>query len=175
MSYPQPAAPNWFTRLSPLRRLGAIFGTALVLCLLGAAGFIALLPSGDAAGHRPATLVQPAASGTDRAGATAAPTEAGEPALPQATVAVPGSGPATSRPAPSGPTETAGRAVVEREATATVAPRLGHKPTTGDTSLTDPRFGTCQQARQHHYGPYRRGETEYGWYPDADDDGVVCE
>jgi Excalibur calcium-binding domain len=40
---------------------------------------------------------------------------------------------------------------------------------------TDPRFGTCAEAKANGYGPYRSGETEYGWYRDADGDGVVCE
>lgn len=41
---------------------------------------------------------------------------------------------------------------------------------------TDPRFGTCAEAIDHGYGPYYRGrDKEYGWYRDADSDGVVCE
>jgi hypothetical protein len=40
---------------------------------------------------------------------------------------------------------------------------------------SDPRFGTCREAKANGYGPYRRGATEYGWYDDRDDDGVVCE
>jgi hypothetical protein len=40
----------------------------------------------------------------------------------------------------------------------------------------DPRFDTCQEAVAAGYGPYRRGEDpEYKWYPDPDDDGVVCD
>ncbi|MFC0866293.1 excalibur calcium-binding domain-containing protein [Sphaerimonospora cavernae] len=43
---------------------------------------------------------------------------------------------------------------------------------TGD----DPRFGTCEEAIQHNYGPYRRGiDPEYDWYIDRDGDGIVCE
>lgn len=46
------------------------------------------------------------------------------------------------------------------------------KPTPG----TDPRFGTCTEAKRHGYGPYRRGvDPEYAWYIDRDGDGVVCE
>jgi outer membrane biosynthesis protein TonB len=42
--------------------------------------------------------------------------------------------------------------------------------------VTDPRFGTCAEAIAAGYGPYTRGEDpEYGWYRDADGDGVVCE
>ncbi|HTF09239.1 MAG TPA: excalibur calcium-binding domain-containing protein [Asanoa sp.] len=139
MSYPPPAAPIWFARLSPRRRVGAIFGTALVLCLVGAAGFVALLPGDNGPADRPASRVEPAPPG---AAATA-----GTPAV--------------------GPAPTV--------APISAAPRPGPKPRTSDKPATDPRFGTCQQARQHHYGPYRRGDTEYGWYPDADNDGVVCE
>ena len=40
---------------------------------------------------------------------------------------------------------------------------------------TDPRFDTCADAKAHGYGPYYAGQTEYGWYRDADSDGVVCE
>src|SRR5699024_8594322 len=41
---------------------------------------------------------------------------------------------------------------------------------------TDPRFGTCKDAKKNGYGPYVRGkDPEYGWYRDADKDGVVCE
>jgi hypothetical protein len=40
---------------------------------------------------------------------------------------------------------------------------------------TDPRFGTCAEAKANGYGPYRAGEPEYDWYRDADNDGVVCE
>ncbi|WP_238006777.1 excalibur calcium-binding domain-containing protein [Dactylosporangium sp. AC04546] len=39
----------------------------------------------------------------------------------------------------------------------------------------DPRFSTCAEANAHGYGPYYRGETEYGWYTDRDGDGIVCE
>ena len=41
---------------------------------------------------------------------------------------------------------------------------------------TDPRFGTCREAKANGYGPYYRGQDpEYSWYRDADGDGVVCE
>ncbi|GIH26088.1 hypothetical protein Aph01nite_43980 [Acrocarpospora phusangensis] len=40
----------------------------------------------------------------------------------------------------------------------------------------DPRFGTCREANDAGYGPYRRGvDPEYDWYQDRDGDGVVCE
>lgn len=42
--------------------------------------------------------------------------------------------------------------------------------------MTDPRFGTCKEAKANGYGPYHSGtDTEYGWYRDADSDGIVCE
>jgi hypothetical protein len=41
---------------------------------------------------------------------------------------------------------------------------------------TDPRFGTCKEAKAAGYGPYRSGvDPEYDWYRDRDKDGVVCE
>jgi len=41
---------------------------------------------------------------------------------------------------------------------------------------TDPRFDTCGKANAAGYGSYRRGvDTEYNWYQDRDNDGVVCE
>jgi hypothetical protein len=40
----------------------------------------------------------------------------------------------------------------------------------------DPRFSTCTEAKAHGYGPYYQGrDSEYGWYIDADSDGIVCE
>lgn len=40
----------------------------------------------------------------------------------------------------------------------------------------DPRFGTCGEANDNGYGPYRQGaDPEYDWYTDRDGDGVVCE
>ena len=43
-------------------------------------------------------------------------------------------------------------------------------------SGTDPRFGTCKEAKSYGYGPYQRGvDPEYAWYRDADSDGLVCE
>lgn len=46
----------------------------------------------------------------------------------------------------------------------------------GSTGGTDPRFGTCTEAKSHGYGPYYRGsDVEYGWYDDRDNDGIVCE
>lgn len=50
----------------------------------------------------------------------------------------------------------------------TTAPPVVEEP-------TDPRFSSCKEAKAHGYGPYRRGSTEYNWYDDRDDDGVVCE
>ena len=41
---------------------------------------------------------------------------------------------------------------------------------------TDPRFGTCKEAKAHGLGPYVQGvDPEYSWYRDADHDGIVCE
>lgn len=40
---------------------------------------------------------------------------------------------------------------------------------------TDPRYPTCAEANAAGYGNYHRGDPEYGWYRDADHDGVACE
>ena len=40
----------------------------------------------------------------------------------------------------------------------------------------DPQFPTCKAALANGYGNYVKGvNPEYGWYKDADGDGVVCE
>ncbi len=40
----------------------------------------------------------------------------------------------------------------------------------------DPQFGTCREANDGGYGPYRQGQDpEYDWYQDRDGDGTVCE
>jgi hypothetical protein len=61
--------------------------------------------------------------------------------------------------------------VVVRVSTAKVITG-GSTPSTG----TDPRFGTCTEAKANGYGPYYQGkDPEYDWYTDGDSDGVVCE
>jgi len=42
-------------------------------------------------------------------------------------------------------------------------------------ATSDPRFGTCKEAKAHGYGPYRSDDPEYSWYQDRDHDGIVCE
>ena len=42
-------------------------------------------------------------------------------------------------------------------------------------SGTDPRYPTCKAAKAAGYGPYTSDQAEYGWYRDADHDGIVCE
>lgn len=39
----------------------------------------------------------------------------------------------------------------------------------------DPQFKTCAEVKKNKLGPYRKGQAEYGWYQDKDNDGVVCE
>lgn len=39
----------------------------------------------------------------------------------------------------------------------------------------DPIFDTCGEANANGYGPYSRGEPEYPFYDDRDNDGLVCE
>ncbi|WP_411284658.1 DUF1524 domain-containing protein [Lapillicoccus sp.] len=76
-----------------------------------------------------------------------------------------GSEAAVDPPAASGPTTTS--------APPSSAPvPLMPKPASGD----DPRFATCRAAKAGGFGPYRQGsDPEYGWYRDADRDGIVCE
>lgn len=40
---------------------------------------------------------------------------------------------------------------------------------------TDPDMGSCAKAKAAGYGPYTKGQTEYGFYRDGDGDGSVCE
>lgn len=55
------------------------------------------------------------------------------------------------------------------------APDAG-TPVSDDGGQADPRFSTCTEAKAHGYGPYYQGrDVEYGWYTDADSDGIVCE
>ena len=57
----------------------------------------------------------------------------------------------------------------------TVAPKPKPAPTK-TTSNLDPRFDTCGEANDAGYGPYVNGkDSEYDWYQDRDDDGLVCE
>ncbi|WP_218137078.1 excalibur calcium-binding domain-containing protein [Asanoa ishikariensis] len=205
MSYPPPpVASNWFTRLSPLRRVGVILGACLLLCCGGAAGFVALLPGDDGpSAERQAAVVAPnTAAATDPAPTTADPTPPADP---------------TSDPEPTAPAEpttepspapvsyancaavrAAGKAPLRKgrpgyragldadrdgvacesatRANGGDAPNPPPKPKPKvEQPTTDPRFDTCKDAIAHGYGPYRRGETEYGWYRDGDNDGVVCE
>jgi hypothetical protein len=64
------------------------------------------------------------------------------------------------------------RAAEQAAAAAKPAPAMAPAPAAG----TDPRFGTCKEAKANGYGNYRQGQdSEYDWYRDADNDGVVCE
>lgn len=40
---------------------------------------------------------------------------------------------------------------------------------------SDPDMGSCSQAKAAGYGPYTKGQVEYGFYRDGDGDGTVCE
>ncbi|MGW5262291.1 thermonuclease family protein [Microbispora sp. NPDC004025] len=54
-------------------------------------------------------------------------------------------------------------------------PSASPSPGASDGSL-DPRYGTCEEANDAGFGPYRRGvDPEYDWYIDRDSDGLVCE
>jgi outer membrane biosynthesis protein TonB len=54
--------------------------------------------------------------------------------------------------------------------------RTTTRPPAPPAPTTDPRFGTCREAKANGYGPYTRGvDPEYYWYRDADHDGIDCE
>jgi hypothetical protein len=54
-------------------------------------------------------------------------------------------------------------------------PKSTPKPTKPSATL-DPDYGPCKKAVAAGAGPYYEGkDEEYGWYRDADKDGVVCE
>ena len=80
---------------------------------------------------------------------------------PHPTVAQPKTTPTTSVPKTSAPKKSTEKKSTEK--------RTG-------SSVTDPRFPTCAAANRVGYGPYQRGvDTEYNWYIDRDQDGLVCE
>jgi hypothetical protein len=202
MSYPPPpVAPNWFTRLSPIRRVGVLLGATLLLCCGGAAGFVALLPGDDSRpDDRRAAVVEPAvppATTTAAAEPEAAPTTADPPPT-NAPAAEPSAAPVSY--AGCAAVRAAGKAPLRRgqpgyraaldadrdgvacesatRANGGDAPNPPPKPkpkVTQPEPATDPRFDTCKQAKAAGYGPYQRGDAEYGWYRDADNDGEVCE
>lgn len=61
------------------------------------------------------------------------------------------------------------------------APAPAPLPSTAATAApreaaTDPRFGSCREAKAAGFGPYESGrDPEYAWYRDGDGDGEVCE
>jgi Skp family chaperone for outer membrane proteins len=56
------------------------------------------------------------------------------------------------------------------------APSTTSTAPSGGGGGTDPRFSYCYEANDAGYGPYYQGtDPEYGWYDDADNDGIVCE
>jgi endonuclease YncB( thermonuclease family) len=66
--------------------------------------------------------------------------------------------------------------ICDTPTTAAPAPPPPPPPPPPSGGGTDPRFGTCKEAKANGYGPYYQGvDPEYGWYRDADKDGVVCE
>src|SRR5690606_13678693 len=81
-------------------------------------------------------------------------------------------------PSPAAPSPTSSVSPSQTPATAKPSPtrtatEAKPKPS---TPRTDPRFGTCKEAKAHGYGPYYKGvDPEYEWYRDRDGDGIVCE
>ncbi len=84
----------------------------------------------------------------------------------------PSPAPTTTEPAPVPEPAPAAPVVAEP---APVAPVVT-EPAPAAAPASDPDFGTCKNAVAAGYGNYVRGvDPEYGWYRDADGDGVVCE
>jgi Excalibur calcium-binding domain len=91
-------------------------------------------------------------------------------------------GTAGSSPVPAAPSPVASDALpaISPAAPPTVPPTQPPPPApiqpAANSPLSDPRFDTCKEAKANGYGPYFQGtDTEYGWYQDRDNDGIVCE
>jgi hypothetical protein len=90
-------------------------------------------------------------------------------------LAAPTGGTPTEAPVAPAPRRTAATQPAATQQPATAPPATA-PPATATRGGTDPRFGTCKEAKRNGYGPYTRGEDpEYDWYRDGDGDGVVCE
>ncbi len=105
---------------------------------------------------------------------TAAPTTA-VPTTPPTTA------PATLPPTTAAPTTAAPTTAVPTTAAPTLPPTTAPPPPPpppppAPVQATDPNYGTCKEAKANGAGPYYQGQDpEYGWYRDADSDGIVCE
>lgn len=110
----------------------------------------------------PDTTVETTTAPTTVAPTTVAPTTAAPTTLPPTTAA-------PTTPAPTLPPTT----VAPTLAPITQAPP---PPPPAPAVALDPDYGTCKEAKAHGAGPYYQGQDpEYGWYRDADSDGIVCE
>ncbi len=99
---------------------------------------------------------------------------AGQPLPASTDAAVPTPDPAAASPA----TNTSTAPEPERTQRATPKPQPVDTSTPGpvNTAGLDPRFPSCMAAVGAGYGPYTEGvDPEYGWYRDADHDGIDCE
>jgi Excalibur calcium-binding domain len=99
----------------------------------------------------------------------------GSPALPSPPT---GSPPRTASP-PAPPGEPMRLAVPPQEQPPPPPPTTSPPSPTPSQSPTedalDPRFSDCDEANENGFGPYFRDEDpEYWWYPDRNEDGVVC-
>ncbi|SDM97585.1 excalibur calcium-binding domain-containing protein [Allokutzneria albata] len=138
---------------------GAIRTTFLLLPFALIIGACGAPPSGPAttATTAPATV-------TAESFTTVPPTTATTTTAAEVTTTVPLAPPAP--PAPPAPKPTVPKPTMPKSTT----PKPDPQP------RTDPRFGTCKEAKSKGYGPYYKGvDVEYGWYRDADSDGIVCE
>lgn len=71
-------------------------------------------------------------------------------------------------PTPEAPVPASPVAPVPEEA----APPAAAAPVAG---ATDPDMGSCSAAKEAGYGPYTKGQPEYEFYRDGDNDGTVCD
>lgn len=126
------------------------------------------------AGQRIPTGADPA----PRQSATTSPSPT-PPVSPPPVVAPPTTKPPTTRPPTTKPSTT--KPPTTRPPTTrppTTRPPTTRPPTTKPpvNPGTDPKFGTCKEAKAKGNAPYYKGrDPEYYWYNDRDNDGIVCE
>jgi len=102
-------------------------------------------------------------------------TTVAEATSPTSSVSLPTStAPSTTAPSTTAPSTTVAIVTTTATKVATVATVALVSPPA--TSGLAPQFDSCKKAKARGYGPYYNGiDPEYGWYRDADHDGIVCE
>lgn len=156
---PHPAGTfrRWWSRRSPLARVGVILLPPVLLCC-------GLVPALAVVGGQPED--PPAPDGTPVTTATTAPSRTTPPAS-----AAP-SPPSKSPPPPSPSTSSASASPSPTPSSPTPTP---HPPSAGPR--VDQRYPNCAAVVANGLGPYRQGvDPEFEWYrtEDANQDGTVC-